>query len=427
MEDFMDINQQAQEPHASQPPQQTPHEQYQQVPPQPFHGLPTEPPQWVAQFIELISQFSGNHYGPTAQNVTPNGSSTASTVHLEVDQQKPRHSLPHPQEFTNKDKLENSQYPQFRSLLEAKLRIDAKAIGSEEERVWYGFGCLSGEAAGRIHPWMQYAQRTLEFTVNGLLDQMDQAFADPQKQAKALEKINRIRQGNQDFRTFLQDFEQTLLEAQGWGWADEVKKGYLKAGLNRDLCDRLVTQVEPDGYCEFTAQLRMISDKLQQIKAWDNRQNRSRGGNSYVPRVTNQSTGDPMDWESTKATTVAATGHTLSGRRRQGQRRAKWVSHEEIGQRITNGSCIRCGNDSHMIRDCPFLPAQNPNRQQQDQRQLNREGRQSNNNLSKRKPRTASANPTSTNAKSSLANSMVKEAIVEEVEEWGTDEESEKE
>jgi hypothetical protein len=440
MDHSMDINQQGQYPPQEVPfqgPSQGPFQQpnipaqgqyYEQTQgphiPQPFQGPPTEPPQWVAQFIELMSQFGGNHHAPTAQTLTPNGSSTASTVRLEVDQKKPRHSLSPPEQFTNKD---NSQYPQFRSLLEAKLRIDAKAIGSEEERVWYGFGCLSGDAARRIHPWMQYAQGTPEFSVKGLLDQMDQAFADPQKQAKALEKINRIRQGNQDFRTFLQDFEQTLLEAQGWGWADEVKKGYLKAGLNRELCDRLVTQVEPDKYSDFTAQLRMISDKLQQIKAWDNRRNRGRGGNSYVPQVTTQSTGDSMDWESTQPTAVAATGRTLSGRSQQGQGRAKWVSYEEIGRRRTNGSCIRCGDDSHMIRDCPFLPAQNPNRQQPAQRQLNKGGRQSNSNLSERKPRTASAHPTSTNAKSSRTNSTVKEVVVEEVEEWGTDEESGKE
>jgi hypothetical protein len=156
----MDINQQGQYPPQEvsfQGPSQGPFQQpnipaqgqyYEQTQgphiPQPFQGPPTEPPQWVAQFIELMSQFGGNHHAPTAQTLTPNGSSTASTVRLEVDQKKPRHSLSPPEQFTNKD---NSQYPQFRSLLEAKLRIDAKAIGSEEERVWYGFGCLSGDAA----------------------------------------------------------------------------------------------------------------------------------------------------------------------------------------------------------------------------------------------------------------------------------------
>ncbi|KAG9242483.1 hypothetical protein BJ878DRAFT_515250 [Calycina marina] len=119
------------------------------------------------------------------------------------------------------------QYPQFRTFLEAKLRIDARAIGSEEERVWYGFGRLSDIPS--------------EFNVSGFLKQLDQSFADPQRQTKALNKINSIRQGNLDFRT---------------------------AGLNRELCDRLVTQAEPDKYTDFTAQLRMILDKLQQIIAW---------------------------------------------------------------------------------------------------------------------------------------------------------------
>lgn len=36
--------------------------------------------------------------------------------------------------------------------------------------------------------------------------------------------LNTIRQGNREFREFLQDFEQTLLEAQAWGWTEEAKK-----------------------------------------------------------------------------------------------------------------------------------------------------------------------------------------------------------
>ena len=54
------------------------------------------------------------------------------------------------------------------------------------------------------------------FTIQEFLGQLDAAFADPQKQGKALAQINRIRQGNRGFREFLREFEQTLLEAQGW-------------------------------------------------------------------------------------------------------------------------------------------------------------------------------------------------------------------
>lgn len=369
--------------------------------PQSYQGSTTEPPPWMTQFMQLMSQF-------TTQNNTPNASSTA-TVQSELNQKRPRHTQPHPDKFTNTD---NSQYPQFRSLLEAKLRIDAKAIGNEEERVWYGFGRLTDIAAGRIHPWIQYAQGTPEFTVEGLLNQMDQAFADPQKRAKALDKINRIRQGNRDFRTFLQEFEQTLLEARGWGWADEVKKGYLKAGLNRELCDRLVTQVEPDLYTEFTTQLRTISDKLQQIKSWDDRRTRNRVNNSYDSHNTQLAT-DSMDWEPTRTTSAAATGRLYQSQ----QKRARWVEQAEIGQRMSNGSCLRCGRQGHLVRGCNLLPAKNPHKQTQVQRQSAREEPEPR--AFVRKPQVVAA--------IAPKSKTVTVTDIEEVEEWETDEESGKE
>jgi hypothetical protein len=45
---------------------------------------------------------------------------------------------------------------------------------------------------------------------------MDLAFADPQKEAKAVSKINKIKQGSRPFQEFLQEFEQTLLKAKRW-------------------------------------------------------------------------------------------------------------------------------------------------------------------------------------------------------------------
>lgn len=406
----MDFSQSGQLPHQEaqfEGPPQGPFQQlYEEPQGQSFgnaqgHQAPQQdPPQWIAQFAQFMSQF-------TAQN-TLNRSPEA-TVQSEEDQKRPRHTQPHPDKFSNED---NSRYPQFRSLLAAKLRIDAKAIGNEEERVWYGFGCLTDVAAGRIHPWIQYAQGTSEFTVEGLLKQTDQAFADPQKQAKALSKLNRIKQRNQDFRTYLQDFEQTLLEAQGWGWADEVKKGYLRAGLNRDLCDRLVALIEPDSYIEFTTQLRMISDKLQQLKAWDSSRNRGRGNNSRNSQVVENS----MEWEPTQTTTVASVGRP----QQRPPQRAKWVDHEEIGRRMSEGSCLRCGKQGHLIGRCPLLPAQNPNQRLQVQQASERRPKPKA--LSRKPPVAASTVP-----KSKPTAIAAAETLVEEIEDWETDVESEKE
>jgi hypothetical protein len=136
-------------------------------------------------------------------------SSTASNPPTSNDR-RPKHTTPHPERFTGEDE---TLYPVFRGLLEAKLRTDAQAIGGEYEKVWYAFGRLGGVASKRIFPWIQHAQNGTDFTANGLFRQMDQAFLDLQKQAKAVAKINTIKQKSCLFREFLQDFDQTLMEA----------------------------------------------------------------------------------------------------------------------------------------------------------------------------------------------------------------------
>ncbi|POS81956.1 hypothetical protein EPUL_006474, partial [Erysiphe pulchra] len=73
-------------------------------------------PSWVAGIITLLIQFLR-----TLQAERQN------KVAIEA---RPSHSQPHPEKFSGNDV---SEYPQFRSLLESKLQIDARAIGSEEE------------------------------------------------------------------------------------------------------------------------------------------------------------------------------------------------------------------------------------------------------------------------------------------------------
>lgn len=164
----------------------------------------------------------------------------------------------------------------------------------------------------------------------------------------------------------MQDFEQTILEAQGWGWEDEVSKGYLRAALNRELTDRLVTQDEPASYDDFVAQLRKTSDKMEALRGWNNPRNSNRSS-LQTPQVNeNEVHGDPIDWGPAQPVNVAASQHLIAGRSKTPQaNRAVWVSHEEIGRRISEGLCIRCGARNHRIREYSLLPAINPNRYKQ--------------------------------------------------------------
>ena len=147
---------------------------------------------------------------PPAGSQTQEEALREQTTDVQGEAKRPKPSQPDPERFTGEDE---SVYPQFKGLLDAKLHIDGRAIGTEEECVWYAFGRLGTKAQGRIFPWMNYTKDTDQFTVREFMKQLDAAFSDPQKQNKALARINSIRQGNKDFREFLRDFEQTLLEA----------------------------------------------------------------------------------------------------------------------------------------------------------------------------------------------------------------------
>jgi hypothetical protein len=230
---------------------------------------------------------------------------------------RPKHTLPQP-EYTHEDPL---LYPQFRGLIAQKLKVDALACGdSEHDRVWYGFACLKGTAACRIFPWINYAQTSgATFTVCGFLEQLDVAFSDPQKAQKAIAKINHIRQDKTPFREFLQEFEQTLLEAGGWGWDDIVRKGYLKAGISYKLKSLLVSQIEPSSYTDYVNLLRLTSDNLEAL-------DRSAG-----PPLTS----DSMDWQPTNASHYS-----------------NFVSKEIQRQRREADQCIKCGVLGHYARAC---------------------------------------------------------------------------
>ena len=332
-------------------------------------GRDENPPRWLVEFMEnqravneslrqsnqqlslqLEMLTNSATSGPFTGTDTAPTSTAPTTTPVTDPTHKPKHSRRHPEPYTHEDE---SMYPQFRGGLEAKLRIDALAIGQEEEQVWYAIDCLKGVAAKRIYPWVEFARGTAQFTVRELFEQMDLAFADPQKEAKAVSKINKIKQGSRPFREFLQEFEQTLLEAKGWAWADAIKKGLLKAALSGELTDRLIGREEPMDYASYCASIRRVADDLQ---AWkDARKFRTRPGiQSLRP---SPAPADSMDWEPTRTTTAAVARTRQAG---PGAPRAKWVSKEVRNKRWEAGSCLRCGSGEHVQEGCPLLPARPP-------------------------------------------------------------------
>lgn len=264
---------------------------------------------------------------------------------------KPRHTQPDPERY---DHSKPEYFPQFRSLLQAKLVIDSAAIGNAFERLWYAFGRLSGDAASRIHPWIDtYGKNpslVSDTTIESFFKEMDFAFADPLLQEKAITRLNTLRQGKQDFRIFLGIFEQTLLEAGGHAWDDSIKRGFIDAAINQDLRKGMVGVTKERAFTPYCRQLQEVWDQLEQISKIDKSRS-SQKGRTIQPAPTPNTlstAGESMDW-----TPAGAELNTL-------KQRAKWVSAEEIVKRKGEGRCLRCGASGHMIKNCPYRPAIKP-------------------------------------------------------------------
>lgn len=276
---------------------------------------------------------------PTMSGAIP-ATTTTTMIHRKA-------RLPNPDKF---DGTELSFFPQFEGLLQAKLDIDGSVIGDEKEKVWYAFGRLSGSAAARIFPWMKYAAENNTLSVEEFMAQLRTAFLDHRQQQKALGEINRTKQGSRPFREFLNDFDRLVMEAQGWGWDDAVKKGYLKAAINTKIMTAIVGAREEPTYHGYCQQLLTTDDQLKEIAdltAWRTKKKGSlpmvtTGASPFNPPGggNRTSSADMMDWQPTVSTSA------------QRVKEGRWATPEVIAQRKEAGLCLRCGLGGHRVREC---------------------------------------------------------------------------
>ncbi|KAK9364306.1 hypothetical protein V1509DRAFT_185678, partial [Lipomyces kononenkoae] len=299
--------------------------------------------QRIEQVADLLTHTQNLDHAPSSTDHVLAGDSAVNLL------KRPRAKLPDADKFTAEDL---SLFPQFLGKLQAKLEIDADAIGTGKDHVWYSFGRLEGKAAARIFPWMTAYKDTPGFTLENLYKQLRTAFEDPALQDKALNRLNTLRQGTRPFGELLSELDRLLLEAGGHGWDDAVKKGYIRAAVNQTLRDKLINIEEKPSYEEYCLQVKNIADRLAEFRRLSVNTRVNTG--HFLPAARQDSrasapegstNNDAMDWEPSAA---------------KSSKRAKWVNKEELERRRQNGSCMRCGSATHFVKGCPFLPAKRP-------------------------------------------------------------------
>ena len=114
-------------------------------------------------------------------------------------------------------------------------------------------------------PFAERASQIRQYNSNGLLNYLKEYYTDPDATQRALKRLRRIRQGNNEpFAAFLPRFERELIESDGAAWPDYFKISYLKRALNAKIINCLIT-INPDrqNYPDFIKVIQQTSSRLQ--------------------------------------------------------------------------------------------------------------------------------------------------------------------
>ena len=141
-------------------------------------------------------------------------------------------------------------------------------------------------------PFTEKAAQTGLYDANSLLNYLKEYYTDPDASQRALERLRRIRQGdNEPFAAFLPRFERELMESDGAVWPNYFKVSYLKGALNTKITNYLIT-LNPDrqNYPNFIKVIQQTSSHLQAFNSAFLNENHS----NYKTNNKNHGGGDTM-------------------------------------------------------------------------------------------------------------------------------------
>ena len=181
-------------------------------------------------------------------------------------------------------------YPMWKVEADNKLRIDGAVIGTPQDQAAYL--CSRMEAKAQLMVMLFY-QNQPGCDAATFVWHLDSVYIDPNAAARALNRLQAMKQDRKSFATFLTKFEKELRESQLTMVPDMVKIGYLCGALNTEMQRAMIGPVTYTDYGRFVQALLAVGSQLDCLQYQKGR---------TAPITTSSCVwpdGDKMDWTPT--------------------------------------------------------------------------------------------------------------------------------
>ena len=208
-----------------------------------------------------------------------------------------------------------------------KLRIDGAVIGTPQDQAAYLFSRMEAKAQLMV---VSFYQNQPGCDASIFVRHLDSVYIDPNAAARALNRLQAMKQSRESFATFLPKFKKELGESQLTMVPDMIKIGYLRGALNTEMQHAMIGPVTYTDYGGFVQALLAVDSQFDCLQYQKGRTAPITTPSRVWPD------GDEMDWTPTV----------------QKVKLCKRLTTDEQQKCWQEGQCFNCLKRGHRANDC---------------------------------------------------------------------------